>query len=106
MGWAKSLVLEAWPEQGGAVAVDDAARRERMAERLRNLRHFPPSSCVGPAHPAPVYRRRDFFSLAGWGLPVPRAVGPGEWSERVVEVAGPRARPAGQPLLAASFAAM
>ena len=71
----EELVLEAWPERGGVTAVDDAGRRERMAERLRNLRHFPPPSSLGPAPPPPALRRRDFFSLAGWGLPLPRQWG-------------------------------
>jgi hypothetical protein len=68
----EELLLEAWPEEGGATRLDDGARRERMAERLRNLRHFPPASSIEPAPPPTLLRRRDFHTLAGWGLPLPR----------------------------------
>jgi hypothetical protein len=68
----EEIVLESWPPGGGAAPVDDAARRDRMVERLRAIRHFPPAFCLGPAPPGPSLRRRDFFSLAGWGLPLPR----------------------------------
>ena len=66
------VVLEAWPPGAPATPVDDDARRERMIERLRNLRRFPPAFLSVPAPPPPALRRRDFFSLAGWGLPLPR----------------------------------
>ena len=53
-------------------AVDDDVRRDRMIERLRHLRRFPPAFLSEPAPAPPLLRRREFFSLAGWGLPLPR----------------------------------
>jgi hypothetical protein len=67
----EEIVLESWPPDGGATPADDA-RREAMVGRLRALRHFPPVFSQEPAPPMPSLRRRDFFSLAGWGLPLPR----------------------------------
>ena len=68
----EDVVLEAWPPGAPAVPVDDDVRRDRMIERLRHLRRFPPAFLSGPAPAPPLLRRRQFFSLAGWGLPLPR----------------------------------
>jgi hypothetical protein len=67
----EELTLEAWPADGGGLPVHDDALRDRMIERLRTLRHFPPVWSVAPPLPWPALRRREFGALAGWGLPLP-----------------------------------
>ncbi len=68
----EDVVLEAWPPGAPAAAVDDDVRRDRMIERLRQLRRYPPAFLSGPAPIPTLLRRRQFFALAGWGLPLPR----------------------------------
>jgi hypothetical protein len=68
----EEVVLEAWPPGAPPAPLDDAARSRRMLERLRNLRRFPPAFLSVPAPAPPALRHSDFFSLAGWGLPLPR----------------------------------
>jgi hypothetical protein len=67
----EEIVLEAWPAGGGVAGVDDPARRERMIDRLRSLRSFPPVWAVEAPPPAPALRRHELQALSGWGLPLP-----------------------------------
>jgi hypothetical protein len=67
----EEVVLERWPEEGGAIAVDDPARGERMLDRMRHLRSFPPTWSVAPPRPLPLMQRRELRALSGWGLPLP-----------------------------------
>jgi hypothetical protein len=70
-GLGEELRLESWPERGGVVTVDDAPRLERMLERLRALRSFPPAWSVQAPAAAPRLGRHGVRALGGWGLPVP-----------------------------------
>jgi Sulfatase len=71
----EDVTLESWPAGGGAAAVEDAARRDRMLERLRRQRAFPPAWSLEAPPAPPALGRRELRALTGWGLPVP-------WQER------------------------
>jgi hypothetical protein len=84
----EEVALERWLDDGGVLAVDEPPRRDRMLERLRRLRSFPPPWSLEPSPPAPALDRRRLRALAGWGLPIP-----GQWAAREVS---PRRRRDGQ----------